>query len=186
MSIKTAPIETLIEANDLLYSEFLAAFSALTSQQLNWKPNPDAWSIAQCAEHLLKTNNLYLDRLEEVLAGTYQAKFLEKVPGMTRLGASLLFWGMTTTKKLKAPKEFVPSSSEVSPAIIDDFLQQHKRMKSSMQRCNLLKAENKTFTSPAAAVFVFNLLDMFRISTLHSQRHFQQAQRVKNNPKFPS
>lgn len=186
MSAKNASLETLLELNEQLKSDFSTSFSDLTSQQINWKLNPNAWSIAQCAEHLIKTNDLYLDRLEEVLAGKYQSKFLEKVPGMNKLASSLLFWGMTTTRKLKAPKEFTPSASDVSPAIIDDFLHQHRRIKTLMQRCATLKAEDKTFTSPALALFVFRLLDMFRISTLHSQRHFQQALRVKNDPNFPA
>ena len=68
MLVKNASIETLIELNDQIKADFSRAFSGLTSQQLNWKASPDSWSIAQCAEHLIKINDLYLDRLEDVLA----------------------------------------------------------------------------------------------------------------------
>ena len=186
MLVKTASLETLLELNEQLKADFSTSFSDLTSQQINWKPHPNAWSIAQCAEHLIKTNDLYMERLEEVLDGKYQPRLLENVPGMTKLASSLLYWGMTTTKKLKTPTAFVPSASAVSPSVLDDFFKQHSKMKLMMQRTIPLQAENKTFTSPASPLFVFKLLDIFRISTLHTQRHYQQALKVKNNPRFSS
>jgi DinB superfamily len=186
MSVKNASLESLVMRNEEQENDFTTAFTSLTLQQLNWKPSPESWSIAQCAEHLIKTNELYMDRLEQVLDGNYQATFFEKVPVLKNLTAAMLFWGMTTTKKLKAPTMFAPSSSEVSPSIINDFIAQHRKMKLLLQRSIPLKAENFTFTSPASPIMVFRLLDIFRISTLHSQRHLQQALRVKNNPYFPS
>ena len=30
----------------------------LTSRQLNWKPNQDAWSVGQCLEHLCVANEV--------------------------------------------------------------------------------------------------------------------------------
>jgi DinB superfamily len=32
-------------------------FGKLSSAQLNWKPVPDRWSIAQCFEHLMNANS---------------------------------------------------------------------------------------------------------------------------------
>ena len=34
-------------------------FGSLSAEQLNWKPAPDRWSVAQCLEHLINTNLLH-------------------------------------------------------------------------------------------------------------------------------
>ncbi|MCB0751667.1 MAG: DinB family protein, partial [Ignavibacteriae bacterium] len=34
-------------------------FSGLSSEQLNWKPNSETWSIAQNLEHLIVVNETY-------------------------------------------------------------------------------------------------------------------------------
>ena len=186
MNPKKLSLEQLLEINEASQETFNTSFSGLSADQINWKPSTDSWSIAQCAEHLIKTNDLYIGRVEEALDSTYQPKFLEKVPVLKSLTAGLLLWGITTTKKLKAPVIFLPSSSEVNPSVISDFIRQHSKMKLLMQRAIPLKAEAKTITSPASPVMVFRLIDIFRISAIHSQRHIQQALRVKNNPNFPS
>ncbi len=186
MNPKKLSLEQLLESNEALLETFNVSFIGLSVVQINWKPSPDSWSIAQCTEHLLKTNDLYIGRLEEVLDNAYEPKFLEKIPVLKSLTAGILLWGITTTKKLKAPAIFLPSSSEVNPSVISDFIRQHSKMKLLMQRAISLKAEAKTITSPASPVMVFRLIDIFRISAIHSQRHIQQALRVKNNPNFPS
>ncbi len=185
MNPKKLSLEQLMEINQELQEAFDASFIGLRADQLNWKFSPEAWSIAQCAEHLIKTNNLYIQRIEDALDDTYQPAFLEKIPVLKNLTSAMLLWGITTTKKLKAPTIFIPSASDLSASVISDFLNQHSKMKLLMQRAIHLKAETKTITSPASPIMVFRLLDIFRISTLHSQRHIQQALRVKNNPNFP-
>lgn len=186
MNPKEYSLGKLLELNEDLLAEFTPAFSQLNILQLNWKPSPDSWSIGQCLEHLIKTDALYIGRLEEALDGNYQPKFLEKVPVLKSLTSGMVLWGITTPKKLKAPAIFQPSSSEVNSSVLSDFIRQHSKMKLLMQRAIPLKAEDKTITSPAAAIMVFRLIDVFRISAMHSQRHIQQAQRVKNHPNFPS
>lgn len=186
MKPKEIQLEKLLQLNEELHDEFTSSFNKLNGSQLNWKPASDSWSIGQCAEHLIKTNDLYIARLEAALDGTYQPKFLEKIPALKSLTSAMLLWGITTTKKLKAPAIFIPSTSEVNPLVISDFIHQHSKMNLLMQRAISLKAEAKTITSPASQIMVFRLIDIFRISTLHSQRHIQQALRVKNNSNFPS
>ena len=186
MNPKKLSLEQLLEINEKLQETFNASFIGLSADQINWKPSTDSWSIAQCAEHLIKTNDLYIGRIEEALDDHYQPKFLEKVPVLKSLTSGLVLWGITTTKKLKAPAIFLPSSSEVLPSVISDFIRQHSKMKLLMQRAIPFKAEAKTITSPASPVMVFRLIDIFRISAIHSERHIQQALRVKNNPNFPS
>ena len=51
----------------------------LTVDQLNQPPAPGSWSVGQCLEHLLISNEVYLPPIERALAG--QSPF----PGRDRL-----------------------------------------------------------------------------------------------------
>lgn len=54
------------EANELAtYAQ--ARFGGLSEGQLNWKPDSERWSIAQCLHHLITTNAAYFPVFEQVL-----------------------------------------------------------------------------------------------------------------------
>ena len=36
-----------------------ASFGSLSGEQLNWKPAADSWSVAQCLDHLIRTNEQF-------------------------------------------------------------------------------------------------------------------------------
>ena len=40
-------------------------FKTLSESQINWKPSPENWSIAECVDHLIVTNKLYLKEFEK-------------------------------------------------------------------------------------------------------------------------
>ncbi|HSW54918.1 MAG TPA: DinB family protein, partial [Ignavibacteriaceae bacterium] len=44
----------------------IKSFSYLSETQFNWKPQADKWSVGECISHLVKTNNLYLTKIESI------------------------------------------------------------------------------------------------------------------------
>jgi arginine decarboxylase len=44
-------------------------FGQLTSAQLNWKPAPDSWSVAQCLEHLIAMNADFFPAFDAITRG---------------------------------------------------------------------------------------------------------------------
>ncbi len=38
-------------------------FGKLSPTQINWKPSAEGWSVGQCFEHLIKTNELFYGKL---------------------------------------------------------------------------------------------------------------------------
>lgn len=67
-----------IEEIDKLTSRFVHEFSNLSEVELNWKPNPKAWSIAQHIEHLIIINQTYFPVLAELKSGQYKLPFTAK------------------------------------------------------------------------------------------------------------
>ena len=88
-------------------------------------------------------------------------------------------------KKLKAPKIFHPSSSEIDPLIITKFIDHQHEMIGKMNATRGMNLEKIIIYSPVTIVVTYSLLDAYRIITAHERRHFNQALRLKEMPGFP-
>ena len=186
MDYQKADLATVIAAANNVAAEVRSAFGSLTPAQLNWKPSPERWSVAQCFEHLLTSNKGYLPIIDSVLAGRKRT-FWESMPVLPGLGGKLLIKSLdpATTRKLKAPKNFQPAQSEIAATIIDDFVAQQGTIVEKMRATEHLDLEKTIITSPALGVVTYSLMDAYRIIVVHEARHFQQAKRVTEETTFP-
>ena len=187
MDYRQADLPSLIAEANLVASETKSKFGRLTAAQLNWKPSADRWSVAQCFDHLLNSNKDYLPIFDSVLAGR-KSTFWEKMPVLPGLAGKMMIKTLdpASTRKLKAPKNFEPAQSDLSPSVIDDFVHQQRRIVEKMQATEHLDLEKIVITSPALAAITYSLMDAYRIIVVHEQRHFQQAKRVTEETGFPN
>jgi len=161
-------------------------FGQLTVAQLNWKPSAERWSVAQCFDHLLNSNKGYFPMVDSVLAGQKRT-IMQRVPLLPGLWGSLLIKSLdpSSTRKLKAPKSFQPAQSDITGAVIDDFVDQQVRIAEKMKATEHLDLERIIITSPALSLVTYSLMDAYRIIVVHEQRHFQQAKRITEETGFP-
>jgi DinB superfamily len=187
MDYRTADLPTVITAANNVADEVRTTFGHLTPSQLNWKPSAERWSVAQCFEHLLASSKGYFPIVDNVLAG-YRRTFWQSMPVLPGLMGKLLIKSMdpASTRKVKAPKRFQPAQSEIRGSIINDFVDQQKQLVEKMKSTEQLDLEKIVITSPVAAVITYSLMDAYRFIVVHEQRHFQQAKRVTEEPRFPS
>lgn len=163
------------------------SFCALSDMQLNWKPNPNQWSIGQCLDHLMVSNQTYFPIFDTVIAGTKTPKLLEKIPLLPE------WWGKTlikalepsNTKKSKTFPVFEPRQSEVPPTIIKDFIAHQEQLLQYFQRLDAVDLNQIIITSPAASFVTYSLRDAVYILTNHEERHLLQAKNVLASPEFP-
>lgn len=174
------------KANDLA-GEASSTFGHLTPSQLNWKPSPERWSVAQCFDHLLTSNKGYFPVIDNVLAG-YKRTFWQSMPVLPGLMGRLLVKSMdpASTRKVKAPKRFQPAQSDISGSVINDFVAQQQQVVAKMKSTEHLDLEKIVISSPVTAVITYSLMDAYRLIVVHEQRHFQQAKRVTEEPGFPA
>ena len=186
MDYKTAGLPDVIAAANNVASEAGSTFGHLTPSQLNWKPSPERWSVAQCFDHLLTSNKGYIPVIDNVLAG-HKPTFWQSMPGLPGLMGKLLIKSMdpASTRKVKAPKSFQPAQSDISGSIIKDFVNQQKRIVEKMKATEHLDLEKIVISSPVTAVVIYSLMDAYRIIVVHEHRHFQQAKRVTEETGFP-
>lgn len=182
-------LDKLIRNASTIIDDAHSTFGKLSSTQLNWKPSAERWSVAQCFDHLINTNQGYLPIIESVRTGTKKTTFWERLPVLPGLVGKLLIKSLdpASTRKVKAPKRFEPAESNISASVIDDFAAQQNKIIEGMKATGHLDLEKIVITSPvvSAGFVTYSLLDAYRIIVVHEQRHFQQAKRVTDESGFP-
>jgi hypothetical protein len=177
----------LAAAVDAMTEEVRERYAALDEAALNWKPEPDRWSVGQCLDHLITTNATYFPKFEEIVEGRFRPGIRHRVPGLPALWGRLLLNAIEpqTTRKLKAPRIFQPSSSRIDAGVVNRFLAQQAMLADFLRKAETLEPGRIVISSPVSSWIVYSLLDAFRIVVAHERRHLNQAARVTETAGFP-
>ena len=183
-----AELPVLIEVANTVAPQVKTEFGRLRTDQLNWKPNPDKWSVGQCVDHLIVSNAEYFPIFDRVLQGQKTTKTIwESLPGLPRMWGQMLIKSVSPdgTRRQKAPRILAPTNSAVDAGIIPRFIDQQERVVSYLNTITAVDAEKIIVTSPVVRVITYSLLDACRVIVAHEQRHLLQARRVTQLPEFP-
>lgn len=177
----------LIAEAEAIAARVQQSFGGLSVEQLNWKPAAKSWSVGQCLEHLIVTNELEFPAIEKALRSDYKNPFWSKVPLLPRACGNFLIRMVKpeNTRKHKAPKSFRPSQSAISGSIIEDFVKHQQKVVRYFEQSESLDLEKTKIVSPISNFFTYSLFDSFYVLVIHEQRHFNQAERVLQTKGFP-
>jgi hypothetical protein len=161
-------------------ADFNSHFSGLCAAQLNWKPNPQVWSIAQNIDHLIVINSTYFPLIASIRAGSYRLPWIAKVPFLVRfIGQEILKSVQPDRKKrMKTFPIWEPSSSNLGRDILEKFDRHQSDLKELIIQSGDLLENNTVISSPANRYIVYSLATAFDIITAHEQRHLVQAKEV--------
>jgi len=163
-----------------------ATFSGLSLDQLNWKPDEKSWSVAQCLEHLIRSNIEFDDEWPKLLAGTRKNSTLENWSPLTGfLGRLLISSLQKDSRKTKAPSKSIVPPSEVEPGIVERFVANIEETNRKIAGCEGVDLQKTVLTSPFMKLITYRLDDAFSILVEHSKRHIRQAKRVIDADGFP-
>lgn len=178
----------LLNEAEAIARDVQSTFGQLNAEQLNWKPNADSWSVAQCLDHLSTSNGLMLAAFDPVISGTKRTSFVERLPFLPGLMGRMMikFVAPQGKQKLKAPPAAVPSSSKLDPQIVNQFVTLQQQVGQKFKAVEHLNPDNVIVTSPFIGVITYSLLNAARIIVAHERRHFEQARRVMAAEGFPT
>lgn len=180
-------LETIIAQAQRNGAEARSVVEGLSDAQLNWKPAADKWSIAQCLEHLTAASRGFDPYFVEALTRGRQ-RFAAASPPTYQpsfMGRWLIrHVEPESPRKLRAPKIFKPSSSNVQNAL-NNFLGQQKAFLKFVGETNGIDYNRTRLRSPVTPLVRYSLADAYVITVSHEQRHLQQARRVRETPGFP-
>ena len=163
-------------------------FSELNEAQLNWKPAPEKWSIAQCLEHLAVTSSKFDNYFAAALEGARKKRGVTTVPVYkpSFVGGWLARQvDPKSRRNFPAPKVFRPPETSSIRGALQNFLSQQERFVDFVRQSAGIDYNKTRLRSPVTPLMRYSLADAFVITVLHGQRHLAQAQRVLEMPGFP-
>lgn len=162
-------------------------FGNLSAVQINWKPSAEGWSVGQCFEHLIKTNELFYGELEKVAAGTHRNSFLENYSPLSSFFGNLLVNSLKKdSRKFKAPTPKIVPPSEIDQNIVEIFAAHQAELLGKIKSTENYDWQKIKITSPFMKLMTYKLSDGFRVVVEHEKRHVRQASRVTKTAGFPN
>ena len=163
---------------------------ALTDARSNWKPAPDAWSVAECLEHLNVLAREYLPVLDQAVA---EAPPKPERPAPLRLGlVGSLFVravrpgsrAMPTAPAMKPPRASPTASSLDCSRVIADMDAYTDQFLDVVARAADVDAGRVRVASPFLPLVKMPLAAYLDGLGQHALRHVAQAERVVQQPAF--
>ena len=172
-----------LDANDQRAKQLV---TGLTPEQLNWHPQPGAWSVGQCLEHLCVATELYLPAISDSLADRPASSVQDITPGWFARWFIISYIAPSPhTKRAPAPKKIVPGV-RVEPSILDRFLQANQAARELIRQAGNYNVNRIRFKNPFLPLLRFTVGTGLEIISKHEQRHLLQAERAKQASGFPN
>lgn len=182
-------LQTIVDETEKNSEAARQLVSSLSESQLNWKPAPDKWSIAQCLDHLAVTSGKFDPYFTAALAGARKKWPVRIAPAYrpSWMGGWLIKQvAPETGRNLPAPKVFRPSESSNIHASLESFLEQQERFIKFVRDTNGVDYNKTRLRSPVTPLMRYSLADAFVVTVVHGQRHLAQARRVRETSGFPN
>lgn len=180
-------IRNVIDELRKIIEDARASFGSLSSEQLNWKPAADNWSVAQCLDHLIKTNEQFNPEFEKLASGNRKNTFWQSYSPFTGMGGRFLINAvMNDSKKAKAPSKAIVPPSDIPADIVERFTANITDVVLKIEACSSADLKKTVVSSPFLAVMTYTLDDAYTVVVEHSKRHIRQAKKVLEAQGFPS
>jgi hypothetical protein len=152
--------------------------------QLGWRPPEGGWSIAQVLEHLIITDQSYIDALEPLLARP--PKRPNHAPWKPSLIGGLLVRSQMpdSKQKVKTPRRWQPGP-EARAEPLDSYIRVREKLIELVGKADGHDLRRTKLSSPAARFIRLNLGDAIMTLVVHTQRHLRQIGRIKGAAGFP-
>lgn len=163
-----------------LTGAYTEAFSGLSPEQLNRKPNASTWSIAQVLDHVIIVNETYYPIVEQLQSGGYRTPWMAKLPFLVNWFGGFILNGVEPERKRKIRTFPVwePAQSNLPDDIVQRFAKHQEKLAKLMTSCEPFLQAGTVISSPANRHIVYKMETAFDIIVAHERRHLNQALEV--------
>lgn len=170
----------LLDHLDRTKELFLSEVADLTEAQWQFKAAEDRWSIAECAEHIAKSEGFIRGAVEGALETPANQDQLAKTGGKTEKILPLI---TDRSQKFQAPEGLQPSDETTGdPAAIVKMFKKERKATTKLARSSV---DLRAFAAPHPAFEILDTYDWLLFLSGHTERHILQIQEVKADPGFP-
>lgn len=161
-------------------------FGGLSVEQINWRPRAESWSVGQCFDHLIKSNEAFEPQFQEIMSGNRKQTFWQNYSPLTGFFGNFLLNSLKNdAKKFKAPSKAIVPPSDIPADIIEIFAEHQNKICENIKQLDKVDWNKTIVTSPFLSVMTYRLDKAFEIAVEHEKRHFRQAERVVQAEGFP-
>lgn len=160
---------------------FAETLKAKSNSQLNWKENPQSWSILECLEHLNLYGDFYLPEIEKTVTN---AKSKSEAVFKSGLLGNYFAESMLPKEKLYKMKTFKdknPLNSHLNSNTIDRFINQQIKMLDLLDSARTISLNKEKTAITLTRLIKLKIGDTFRFVINHNIRHIKQ---IENNIKI--
>ncbi|MDE3134945.1 MAG: DinB family protein [Acidobacteriota bacterium] len=153
----------------------------LGEKQLDWRPEPGRWSIAEILIHLRLTNEACLPSLDHAIEDARRKKLLAEGPFRLGWMGRFFVWYVEPPPVIRLPSPAVlrPPVAEPAGEALPRLLDSRRHVLARLEAASGLDLERARFVSPFASFVKMSLLAIFSVFTAHERRHLWQGENVR-------
>jgi hypothetical protein len=147
------------------------------------RPGKDAWSVAECIEHLNLTSRAYVAIIRD---GIQDGRARGLTDNAARNRLDIVGWMFV--KMLEPPVKrmrvtttppFVPPAIDPRPNVVAEYNELQRKLIALMTEADGLALSKIKVASPFNARFRYNMYSAYRMIASHQRRHLWQAEQAR-------
>jgi hypothetical protein len=163
----------------------------LSDKQLNWRPNPGVWSVAEILSHLNAYARYYhpavKNKIETTRYRNAKEEFISSPLGRSAWKSMKLGRALNVKRKFKAPKGYNPS---IDPSLVNgneliDFKANQNELLEILKLSANVNVRKVKIPISISKIVRLRLGDALMFVVYHNERHMQQILNLKNHANFP-
>ena len=178
--------QELLELLEETEVAFLALIAGASDAQWDWKPAPERWSVGECAEHIVLSNEALFASAKAALAADPDPEWKDKTKGK----ADLLRNVMPNRRPggaggATAPQEIRPRGDVSRRELVERFQALYDELGAMVETTeDALKAHTEEHPFPVFSTL--SAFDWIIYVPLHTTRHSRQMIEVMETEGYPS
>jgi len=162
--------------------------ASCTDEQLYWRPRDgEAWSIAECLDHLGVMNVVYGTAIRSGIDTARSRGSKRQGPAQPGFIGGKFVQSMEppVRRRLRAPRQSKPAPTKERRAILEGYRAGHDLVRQLIVGAATIDANHARFRNPFLPLVRFSIATGLFVIAAHDRRHLWQAEQVKHAPGFP-
>ncbi|MBK9256826.1 MAG: DinB family protein [Saprospiraceae bacterium] len=178
MKVESGTLLTELKRETIQNAEFARSLKNLNDQQLNFRENPEKWSILECLEHLNLYGDYYIPAIKKAIQNSnsstdefFECGLLGNYFANTMLPKQKL-------NKMKTFKDKNPLNIDLDRNVIERFMQQQHTLIDLLEKSESISLNKVRINISISRWIKLKLGDTFRFVINHNIRHIRQIQDI--------
>lgn len=158
--------------------KFEKVIKDLSQEEINFRPAPSSWTIAENLSHLIRLNESYFPIFDQVISGEYKPPFTGKITFLVNSMGKLIYRAMEAKSKTKTYALWDPVQRVYDLDIAGEFNRHQMELSAYIQKLDPFFECGTVIHSPANRLLVYSLDKAVEILIAHEKRHLEQSKNI--------